>query len=80
MVAIKTTCKDRWRQVTREAPRVKHKHIITMQKGISTKQLDEMNHLDVSLIVPEKLHRDYPKDGRGSLLTIELFLDLLKTT
>jgi len=80
MVAIKTTCKDRWRQVTREAPRVKHKHIITMQKGISTKQLDEMNRLDVSLIVPEKLHGEYPKDGRGSLLTIELFLELLKTT
>jgi hypothetical protein len=80
MVAIKTTCKDRWRQVIREAPRVKHKHIITMQKGISTKQLEEMNRSDVSLIVPEKLHREYPKDGRGSLLTIELFLDLLKTT
>lgn len=80
MVAVKTTCKDRWRQVTREAPRIKHKHIITMQKGISTKQLDEMAHLDVSLVVPEKLHREYPKDGRGSLLTVELFLELLKTT
>jgi len=80
MIAVKTTCKDRWRQVIREAPRIKHKHIITMQKGISTKQLDEMHHSDVSLIVPEKLHREYPKDGRGSLITIDSFLEVLKTT
>jgi len=80
MIAAKMTCKERWRQVTREAPRIKHKHIITMQKGISTKQLDEMAHSDVSLVVPEKLHREYPQGGRRSLLTIEFFLDMLKTT
>ena len=33
MIGVKTTCKDRWRQVTREAPRIKHKHILTLQPG-----------------------------------------------
>ncbi|HNS61426.1 MAG TPA: type II restriction endonuclease [Anaerolineales bacterium] len=78
MVALKMTCKDRWRQVTREAPRIKHKHIITMQKGISGRQLDEMARLDVSLIVPEKLHKEYPREGRDALLTVGTFVKSLK--
>jgi len=78
MVAVKMTCKDRWRQVTREAPRIKHKHIITMQKGISGRQLDEMARLDVSLIVPEKLHKEYPREGRDALLTVGTFVKSLK--
>lgn len=80
MIALKTTCKDRWRQVTREAPRINRKHIITMQKGISLRQLEEMSHLNVSLVVPEKLHKEYPRDARKSLLTLQLFLELLRTT
>lgn len=80
MIALKMSCKDRWRQVTREAPRIKHKHIITMQKGISERQLEEMAHLNVSLVVPKKLHKEYPKDGRKVLVTIERLLELLKTS
>lgn len=74
-VGVKTTCKDRWRQVTREAPRVERKHIITVQKGVSPNQLDEMQSLQVTLVVPEKLHTDYPKDRRGELLTVGSFID-----
>lgn len=79
VIALKMTCKDRWRQVTQEAPRIKHKHIVTMQKGISVRQLDEMRLLNVSLIVPEKLHKEYPRDRRELLLTLGNFLDTLKT-
>jgi uncharacterized metal-binding protein len=42
MVGVKTTCKDRWRQVLNEAKRVKDKHILTTQQGISKRQLNDM--------------------------------------
>lgn len=73
-LGIKTTCKDRWRQVLREAPRVRSKHILTLQKGISPAQLDEMRSSAVTLVVPEGLHTDYPKDRRPELLTVAGFI------
>ena len=36
IVGLKTTCKDRWRQVLNEAPKHKSKHIVTLQQGISS--------------------------------------------
>ncbi len=80
IIALKMTCKDRWRQVTQEAPRIKQKHIITMQKGISASQIDEMRSLDVNLVVPDKLHREYPRDKRDFLISLESFLATLKDT
>ena len=35
MLAVKTTAKDRWRQVLVEAERVETKHLLTLQEGIS---------------------------------------------
>lgn len=77
-IGIKTTCKDRWRQVLREAPRVTHKHILTLQKGISPNQLDEMKSSNVTLIVPEALHDDYPKDRRSDLFTLARFIESVR--
>ena len=79
VVGVKTTCKDRWRQVTQEAPRIPHKHIITLQEGISEKQIDEMRRAKVSLIVPESLHSKYPASRRRELMTLEQFIAKVKT-
>jgi hypothetical protein len=78
IVAVKTTCKDRWRQVTREGRRVAEKHILTLQQGISTSQLKEMDNANVKLIVPEVLHAKYkPPDGM-KLLTVQNFFTGIK--
>jgi type II restriction enzyme len=42
VIGVKNTCKDRWRQVVEEAPRVRSKFILTLQKGVSTQQLKQM--------------------------------------
>ncbi|MGI8908114.1 MAG: type II restriction endonuclease [Candidatus Sumerlaeaceae bacterium] len=64
-VGIKTTCKDRWAQVLKEAPRVKKKHILTTQKGISESQLKEMHEAGVTLIVPKSLQKLYTTKQSG---------------
>ena len=75
MVGVKTTCKDRWRQVLKEGPRIPRKHILTMQRGISAKQLNEMHAANVTLIVPAALHKDYPKVPGIKLVQVSEFLD-----
>jgi hypothetical protein len=74
ILALKTTCKDRWRQVLQEGPRQKTKHLITTQEGISAKQLDEMKGAGITLIVPESLHSKYPASHRSQIQTVEEFL------
>ncbi len=79
-VGVKTTCKDRWRQVLQEAPRVRKKHIITIQQGISTNQLREMNEAGVTLVVPLGLHSKYPPERPVRMLTVEAFLEEVRQT
>lgn len=35
MLAVKTTCRDRWRQILNEADRIPGKHLLTLQEGVS---------------------------------------------
>lgn len=74
IVGVKTTCKDRWRQVLSEGHRVSRKHILTTQPGISVNQLKEMHDAQVSLIVHDALHGQYPKNAPMDLLNIEQFV------
>jgi len=75
VVGIKTTCKDRWRQVLEEGPRVPHKHILTLQPGISSKQLDAMNSKGITLIIPNKFRSEYPEGHPIKILSIEDFIE-----
>jgi hypothetical protein len=78
MVGVKTTCKDRWRQVLNEAKRVEDKHILTIQQGISKKQLNDMEEDGVQLIVPADIHKQYPPNSNMRLLQVEQFVDLVR--
>lgn len=68
MLGVKTTCKDRWRQVTKEADRIDRKHLLTLQEGVSLNQFSEMRDSGVILVVPESLHGKFHKDIRSELL------------
>jgi hypothetical protein len=74
MLAVKTTCKDRWRQILEEAERVKKKHLLTLQEGVSENQFRAMLAADVQLIVPAPLIDSYPKSVRPHLKTLESFI------
>ncbi len=80
LLGLKTTCKDRWRQVLNEGRRVKSKHILTLQKGISVNQLNEMHDSGITLVVPEAYRRAYPAASRMKILTIENFVGTVKST
>lgn len=74
MLAAKTTCKDRWRQVINEADRIKLKHLLTLQEGVSEGQFREMREAGVQLVVPAGIHEAYPDAVRPHLVSFESFL------
>jgi hypothetical protein len=78
MVGVKTTCKDRWRQVLNEAKRIKDKHILTIQQGISKRQLNDMKEDGVQLIVPADIHKQYPPRSDMRLLAVDDFVRLVR--
>lgn len=74
VLASKTTCKDRWRQVLNEAGRVKTKHLFTLQQGISRNQLEEMYEYNVRLVVPKPYLSSFPAEFRNRILTLDSFV------
>jgi hypothetical protein len=78
IVGVKTTCKDRWRQVLNEGKRVPKKHILTIQPGISLNQLNEMSAAGVTLVVPKRLHKEYPQGSGARILTLEEFVSTVR--
>ncbi|MDK3157944.1 type II restriction endonuclease [Kamptonema cortianum] len=78
VLGLKTTCKDRWRQVLNEGKRVKSKHLLTLQHGITEAQMNQMEASSVSLIVPSSSHKYFPKSKMGHLLSVENFISKVK--
>ena len=80
ILAAKTTCKDRWRQILNEADRMKdeNKYLCTMQQGISRAQMDEMQEAKVILVVPQPYIKAYPADRRDRIWTLSKFVDYIK--
>lgn len=74
MLALKTTCKDRWRQVLDEAARIETKHLLTLQEGVSADQHAEMEEGHVVLVVPKPLIEKYPDEVQRKLVTLEQFI------
>ncbi len=78
MLGVKSSCKDRWRQVLSEAQRISSKHLLTLEPGISENQTDEMQAKQLQLILPVRLHETYREKQRSWLFSINDFLTLVK--
>lgn len=78
MLAAKTSMKERWSQVLREADRVHHKHLLTLQHGVPQSQFDQIQAWNIQLVVPKPLHRHYLKPIRQHLQTLEDFIAEVK--
>ena len=78
MLGVKSTCKDRWRQVLAEADRISHKHLLTLETAISTNQTDEMKAKLLSLVIPKALHATYMDAQQNWLLDVASFIALVR--
>lgn len=78
MLAVKTTLKDRWRQVLNEAHRIPHKYLFTLQEGVSENQFKEMTSEGVTLVVPAAQKKKFPEAIRSGLMSLEAFIAHIK--
>jgi hypothetical protein len=79
MLATKTTCKDRWRQVINEAARIEVKHLLTLEPAISHDQTSEMQEEQVQLVIPRGIQPSYTESQRKWIMSFSDFLDEIKT-
>jgi EcoRII C terminal len=78
MLASKSTLKDRWRQATKEADRIIHKHIFTLEPAISMPQTTEMQHQNIQLVLPKSLHQTYHETQRNWLWDLSRFIQVVR--
>jgi len=78
MLGVKSTCKDRWRQVLAEADRINDKHLLTLETAISTHQTDEMAAKRLQLVLPRSLHQTYTSAQQAWLMDVATFTELVR--
>ncbi|MCA8349939.1 type II restriction endonuclease [Burkholderia cepacia] len=76
MLGVKSTCKDRWRQVLAEADRINDKHLLTLETAISMHQTDEMAAKRLQLVLPRSLHQTYTPPQQAWLMDVQAFISL----
>jgi hypothetical protein len=74
MLGVKTTCKDRWRQVLSEAAKIPDKHLLTLEPGISLNQTDEMRAQNLQLVLPASIHESYQESQKSWLMNLADFI------
>jgi len=74
MLGVKTSCKDRWRQVLSEADLIPRKHLLTLEAPISLAQTSEMRAAGLTLVIPASRHERFALPQTDELSTVEGFL------
>ena len=77
LLGVKTTCKDRWRQVLSEGERVRQKHLLTLEAGISVNQTDEMKMANLQLVVPSSIQASYRESQQDWLMSVAELIELV---
>lgn len=78
ILGAKTTCKDRWRQVASEADRADIKYLFTIQPGLTSNQLREMESLHIGLVVPRGNIGCFPAEFREKIFSLAWFVGMVK--
>ncbi len=71
MLGTKSSCKDRWRQVLKEAEKIPDKHLLTLELGITPSQTDQMADAKIQSAVLRTIHDSYTLDQQGWLLNVQ---------
>jgi len=79
MLAVKRTCRDRWRQVLTEADRIDQKHLFTFQPGISEHQTAEMYGAGVRLVLPQSLFSSFTDRQIPYLINLGDFIEYVRS-
>jgi hypothetical protein len=77
MLGVKTTAKDRWRQVLSEAAKIQSKHLITLEPSISRNQTEDMKANNLQLVIPRPLFGTFTQIQQQDLVDVRSFIELV---
>ncbi len=77
MLASKSSCKDRWRQILPEADRIPDKHLCTLDQALSSDQMQQMKDQSVTLVMPRRLLLTYGEAQRNDVMNMQEFVDFV---
>lgn len=78
VLAAKSSCKERWRQILAEADRLPVKNLLTLDPCLSASTVAEMEAQRVRLILPAKVRNVYPPHVSGRMLTVSTLVDEIR--
>jgi EcoRII C terminal len=80
MIACKSTAKERWRQVLNEATRIREKHLLTLDPGLSDETVGAMIEDGIRPVLPQSILDDHysQKSSRLQLRNVEELISELQ--
>ena len=78
LLGVKTTAKDRWRQVLAEGAKILNKHLITLEPAISIAQTTEMTNNDLTLVIPTPVQEKYKPEQLEYIISLKQFIEIVK--
>jgi hypothetical protein len=73
ILLVEPVIRDRWKAAVDETG-ADAVHMLTLQRGVSLAQFNEMTAAGITLVVPARLHDTYPSEIRSDLMTLESFI------
>lgn len=78
MLGVKTSLKDRWRQIRSEADRISLKHLITLEPAISENQTREIKEQKIQLVLPEPIMSSYSVNQLADIISLQDFIRIIR--
>jgi len=79
MLGAKSTVKERWGQILKEADRIKIKHLATMDTKIPESQIKEMKIKGIKLVLPKNIFSFFKSELASEFLSVSNFIQHLKS-
>lgn len=74
----KTTARERWTQILHETPRLRTRHLGTLDPDMSLHTLEEMIAHDVRVVMPSPMSEAYPDEARSAMWTVGHFVEQVR--
>jgi hypothetical protein len=64
--------------VLAEADRITHKHLLTLEPGISENQTESMKKRNLQLVIPKSIHSSYKDSQKAWLMDVGQFIKMVE--
>lgn len=79
MLAVKTSCKERWAQIISEADRISPKHLATLEPAMPGLLTTEICRNKIQLVIPSEIKKTYTPEQQAEIISLSEFIELVRS-